>query len=148
MVPGVLKHIFLMERINIVVYEEEQNIMQQNVLEKPAALLEHPRRRDVFFHALKTAHLIKDLLVDSRIPVIRKLLFFASVAAFLVILIFPDALSETFLSIVLPVVGTVLGVPLDLGFDWIAFALAIVGLIRFFPPEIVSEHYRQIFHGE
>jgi hypothetical protein len=39
----------------------------------------------------------------------------------------------------------VLGVPLDAGFDWVAFALAVVSLLRFFPAELVAEHYQQIF---
>jgi hypothetical protein len=39
----------------------------------------------------------------------------------------------------------VLGVPLDAGFDWIAFSLVVVNLLRFFPAEILSEHYQQIF---
>ena len=38
-----------------------------------------------------------------------------------------------------------LGVPLDAGFDWLAFALAVVTLFRFFPAELVAEHYRRIF---
>jgi hypothetical protein len=39
----------------------------------------------------------------------------------------------------------VLGIPLDASFDWVAFALAIVTLLRFFPAELVAEHYRQVF---
>jgi len=38
-----------------------------------------------------------------------------------------------------------LGVPLDAGFDWVAFALVVVTLLRFFPAEILAEHYRRIF---
>jgi hypothetical protein len=104
-----------------------------------------PRRWDVFFHAGKTFRLIGSLVTDRRIALWRKGLFFLSIAALLVLLLFPDIFNEFALSIVLPVVGTVLGVPLDAGFDWVAFALVIVSLLRFFPAELVTEHYRQIY---
>jgi hypothetical protein len=104
-----------------------------------------PRRWDVFFHAGKTFRLIGSLATDRRIPLWRKGLFFGSIGALLVLLLFPDVLNEFVLSVVLPLVGTVLGVPLDAGFDWVAFALVVVSLLRFFPADLVAEHYRQIF---
>ena len=104
-----------------------------------------PKRFDVFLHARKTFRLIRALMVDKRISVVRKFLFVSSIVVLLLILIFPDALGETFLSTVLPLLGTVLGVPIDAGFDWAAFALLLVSLLRFFPADIVSEHYRYIF---
>jgi len=108
---------------------------------------ERPRRRDVFLHSIKTSKLIGALLKDRRIPVTRKLLFLGSIALLLGILFFPDAFNEAFLSIVMPVAGTVLGVPLDAGFDWVAFSLVVVSLLRFFPIEVVAEHYRNIFRS-
>jgi hypothetical protein len=45
----------------------------------------------------------------------------------------------------LPLVGTVLGIPLDAGFDWIALSLVSINLLRIFPADIVSEHYQDIF---
>ena len=104
-----------------------------------------PKRLDIFFHIGKTFRLIGSLLTDPRIPLWRKLLFFASVVGLLVILLFPDVLGEFVMSTILPLAGTVLGIPLDAGFDWIAFALAIVTLLRFFPAELLDEHYRQVF---
>ncbi|HEU5227844.1 MAG TPA: hypothetical protein VFU49_08540 [Ktedonobacteraceae bacterium] len=108
---------------------------------------EHPRRRDIFLHGVKTSKLIGALLKDRRVPIARKLLFLGAIAALLGILLFPDAFNEAFLSIVMPVVGTVLGVPLDAGFDWMAFSLVVVNLLRFFPAAMVAEHYREIFHS-
>ena len=116
--------------------------MQQQTTTRPLA---HPKRRDIFLHGINTLKLIGALITDPRIPIWRKLLFFASIGGLAVILFFPDALNEAFMSTVLPVAGTILGVPIDAGFDWVAFALAIVALLRFFPPELVSEHYRHIF---
>ncbi len=105
-----------------------------------------PKRRDIFFHAIKTSRLIGALGKDRRISIARKVLFFGSILALLLILLFPDALDEAFLSIVMPVVGTVLGIPLDVGFDWMAFALAVVSLLRIFPAPLVAEHYERVFH--
>lgn len=104
-----------------------------------------PGRLDIFFHIGKTFRLIGELLADPRIPLWRKTLFFASIGGLLVILFFPDVLGEFVMSTVLPLAGTVLGIPVDAGFDWVAFALAIVTLLRFFPAELVAEHYRQVF---
>lgn len=104
-----------------------------------------PKRRDIFLHASKTLKLIGALVTDPRIPLWRKALFFGSIAGLLVILLFPDALNEFMLSTVVPLAGTVLGIPIDAGFDWLAFALAIVSLLRFFPADLVAEHYRQVF---
>ena len=104
-----------------------------------------PKRRDIFLHAGKTFRLIGELITDRRVPLWRKGLFLGSVVALLVILLFPDALNEFVLSTLLPFVGTVFGIPIDAGFDWVAFALAVVSLLRFFPAELVAEHYTQIF---
>ncbi len=104
-----------------------------------------PKRIDIFMHVIKTGKLIGALITDRRIPFWRKALFFGSIAALLFVLLFPDALNEAVLSTVLPLAGTMLGIPLDAGFDWVAFTLVVVTLLRFFPPEILAEHYRQIF---
>ena len=104
-----------------------------------------PRRRDVFLHIGKTFRLIGGLMTDRRVPVWRKLLFVGSIGGLLLVLFFPDLFSEAFLSTVLPIVGTVAGVPIDAGFDWMAFALVAVNLLKFFPAELVAEYYRNIF---
>src|SRR5215813_9431961 len=77
-----------------------------------------PSRFSLLIHAGKTLKLIGALLKDRRVPFIRKMLFFGSILSVLVLLLFPDAFGEVFLSAVLPVIGTVLGVPIDAGFDW------------------------------
>src|SRR5437660_9041108 len=104
-----------------------------------------PRRIDVFLHGAKTFKLIGELITDRRVALWRKALFFGSLGALLIVLLFPDALNELVLSTILPLVGTVLGVPLDAGIDWLGFALVVVSLLRFFPADLVAEHYRQIF---
>ncbi len=115
------------------------------MLQQTSQKLARPGRFEVFFHLIKTGKLIGSLLIDRRVSIIRKLLFVLSVGIFVIVLFFPDAIGEVALSALLPLVGTVLGVPIDAGFDWIAFALTVVSLLRFFPPEMVSEHYRNIF---
>ncbi|MFL5694925.1 MAG: hypothetical protein ACJ795_24300 [Ktedonobacteraceae bacterium] len=104
-----------------------------------------PRRRDIFLHAGKSFKLISGLMTDRRVALWRKLFFVGSLGGLLVLLFFPDLFGEFFLSTVLPVVGTIAGVPIDAGFDWMAFALVAVNLFRFFPAELVAEHYRNIF---
>lgn len=108
--------------------------------------LAHPKRRDIFFHAIKTSQLVGALSKDRRVPIIRKVCFFGIILALVLILLFPDAIDETILSVALPFVGTILGVPLDVGFDWIALALVSVSLLRIFPTDVVSEHYQRLFH--
>jgi hypothetical protein len=104
-----------------------------------------PRRRDIFLHAGKSFRLVGGLMIDRRISLWRKLFFVGSLGGLLVLLFFPDLFGEFFLSTVLPFIGTVAGVPLDAGFDWMVFALVAVNLFRFFPPELVAEYYRLIF---
>ena len=125
-------------------------MMQQQTPVQPeqrttTRLLAHPKRRDIFLHGGKTLKFIGALVADPRIPLWRKALFFGSIAALLLVLLFPDAINETLLSTALPLVGTVLGVPIDAGFDWVAFALVAVSLLRFFPAPLVAEHYERIF---
>ncbi|MDQ2902881.1 MAG: hypothetical protein ABI456_23025 [Ktedonobacteraceae bacterium] len=104
-----------------------------------------PGRFDVFLHAIKTLKLVGALIADGRVSIVRKLLFFGAIGGLVVVLFFPDLFGELAMSTVLPLVGTVLGVPIDAGFDWAAFALVSVSLLRFFPTELVAEHYRRIF---
>ncbi len=104
-----------------------------------------PKRYELFFHIIKTFKLLGALIADRRVSALRKLAFLGSIAFLLALLFFPDLINEAFLSTVLPVVGTVIGVPIDAGVDWTAFALLMVNFMRFFPEDIVSEHYQQIF---
>jgi hypothetical protein len=115
-------------------------MVQQRTLKRT-----RPRRFDIFLHAGKTLHLIGRLMLDRRVPILSKIFFVATIAFLLLILFFPDLVSETILSAVLPVVGTVIGVPIDAGVDWMAFALLLVNMLRVFPEDLVAEHYRDIF---
>ncbi len=119
---------------------------QQMLHSQPPEEVTRPKRRQIFLHFIKTGKLIGALYRDRRIAVWRKITFLVVIIIMLTILFFPDFFDEVFLSVVLPFIGTVLGVPLDAGFDWIAFALLSVNLLHIFPAEIVGEHYRRIFH--
>lgn len=105
-----------------------------------------PKKTEIFLHGFKTVKLMGALLKDRRVPVVHKGVFVGSVVGLLVLLFFPDIMGEAILSAVLPVIGTVLGVPLDAGVDWIAFALLVMNMLKFFPQEHVAEHYNRIFH--
>ncbi|MBX5450363.1 hypothetical protein [Thermogemmatispora sp.] len=104
-----------------------------------------PRRLDLLFHLGKTVRLIAYLLRHKQVGLWRKLFFVGSCGALIILLLFPDALGEVISSAVLPVVGTILGVPLDAGFDWLTLALVLATLLRIFPTEVVEEGYRQVF---
>ena len=104
-----------------------------------------PSRWEIFLHVGKTFKLISAMMFDGRVALWRKLLFVGSIGGLLILLFFPDLLNETFLSTVFPIIGTLAGVPLDAGFDWMAFALVALNLFRFFPAELLAEHYRRIF---
>lgn len=118
--------------------------MQQQILKQQEQQAK-PKRFDIFLHGFKTLRLIGRLMKDRRVPLARKVLFVGSIGGLLVVLFFPDLFGEAFLSTVLPFIGTVLGIPIDAGFDWVAFALLLVNLLRFFPSDLVAEHYHDIF---
>jgi len=120
-------------------------MLQQSTRPPAPQPLVQPRRRDVFLHGVKTFRLLGALVRERRIPIVRKVLFLGSIVALLLILIFPDIIDSTILGTILPLIGAVLGVPIDAGMDWIAFSMVIVSLLRIFPAELVSEHYRNIF---
>lgn len=104
-----------------------------------------PRRWEIFLHVGKTFKLFGGLMTDRRIALWRKLFFVAAIGVLLVLLFFPDLFSETLLSAVFPVIGTLVGVPIDASFDWVAFALVALNLFKFFPAALVAEHYSNIF---
>ena len=63
---------------------------------------------------MNRAKLIKRLMADRRVPVIRKFAFGGTVALLLALLLIPDA--EVILAgTILPVIGNILGIPLDAG---------------------------------
>jgi hypothetical protein len=119
--------------------------MTQEQFYRGARLLAHPKRLQMLLHIGKSFRLIGATITDPRIALWRKVLFFGSIVALLVVLFFPDILGEFVLSTVLPLVGTVLGVPLDAGFDWVTFILVVSSLLRLFPPDLIAEHYQHIF---
>lgn len=121
-------------------------MIQQTVHSQQPEKIVRPKRRKIFLHFIKTGKLIDALYRDRRVALWRKIAFLVVIIAMLVVLLFPDFFDEVFLSVVLPFLGTLLGIPIDAGFDWMAFALLSVNLLRIFPAEILSEHYRQIFH--
>ncbi|RAQ96771.1 hypothetical protein [Thermogemmatispora tikiterensis] len=104
-----------------------------------------PRRLDLLFHLIKTVRLIAYLLRHEHVGIGRKVLFVSGCGLLLFLLLFPDTFGELVSSTLLPVVGTILGVPLDAGFDWLTLVLVLVSLLRVFPAEVVEEGYRRIF---
>lgn len=119
--------------------------MTQEQLYKGARLLAHPHRLQMLLHVGKSFKLVGSVISDPRIALWRKVFFFGAIALLLVLLFFPDLLGEFVMNTVLPLLGNLVGIPLDAGFDWAAFILAIPVLLRLFPADLISEHYRSIF---
>jgi hypothetical protein len=122
----------------------KQQIMKQATTR--ARQLTSPRMRDIFFHLIKSAKLMGRLFTDRRIGLGRKALFSGSVITLGLILLFPD--TEIVMGFIFPIIGAVLGVPVDAGIDWLVFSMALLKLLRIFPNEIVSEHYVDLFRKE
>lgn len=103
------------------------------------------QRRQLLIHLDKTGNLVYALLRDRRVPIGNKVLFVSSLILFLGLLLFPDSFNELALSIVLPLLGTILGIPIDLGIDWIVIIFLLPNLLRVFPVWLVAEHYQTYF---
>ncbi len=106
-----------------------------------------PSRWEIFLHVGKTFKLFGGLMTDRRVALWRKLFFIGSIGVLLALLFFPDLFNEALLSAVFPVIGTLAGVPIDAGFDWVTFVLVALSLFRFFPAALVAEHYRRVFRS-
>jgi len=88
------------------------------------------------------------LLCDRRISALRRLLYVVSLAIVTMFLFVPDTVGDAVSGLVLPIVGFLMGIPIDAAFDWIVLMLVAVNLLRLFPAPIVSEHYQRIFGRE
>lgn len=106
----------------------------------------HLSRFTLFFHFRKTVQLVRAVLADSRVPVLRKALFLWALVMLLAALLIPDA-GSALVSLLVPVVGPLLDLPADAVIDWsVAIALA-PQLVRLLPADIVAEHHAAIFGG-
>ena len=99
------------------------------------------KRKQIFLHPIRSIRLLHALMIDSRIHWGRKVLFVSLLVGMAALLFFPNVLEEGFLSTVLPVVGTFIGIPFGAGFDWAAFAFASVHVLSVFPADLLQEHY-------
>jgi hypothetical protein len=106
-----------------------------------------PGRLEAFRHPGRTFKFLWTLLTDPRIPISREAMFIIGLGALLSLLSLPNAVAEFILSIAIPFVGTVAGVPLNIGADWTAIILLFPMLFNLFPDHIRAEHYQWIFHG-
>jgi hypothetical protein len=100
----------------------------------------------LLFHIRKTFSLIGAVLSDNRVHWLPKATFLGCLGALVMALLGGDAVSEL-VSNVMPVVGPVLGLPVDASVDWVAFAVAAFNLLKLFPSDIVGEHYDRLFRS-
>jgi len=107
-----------------------------------------PGRLEAFRHPIRTLRFVVTLLTDPRIPISRKALFIIGIGALLSLLPLPDAVSEIILSVAIPFIGPVVGIPFDISADWMAIILLFPMLFYIFPAHIRAEHYQQIFREQ
>lgn len=100
----------------------------------------------LLFHIRKTFALVSAVLGDRRVHWLPKATFLGCLGALLIALLGGDAVSEL-VSNVLPVVGPVLGIPIDGSIDWVVFAVAAFNLLKLFPSDVVGEHYDRLFRS-
>lgn len=96
---------------------------------------------DGILHLPRTLRTAGGVLGDSRVNILPKIMFVASVALVLILLLTPEATIETVLG--LSGVGDILaavGLPVDGAIDWLALGLLAINLLKLFPQEIVNEH--------
>lgn len=104
-----------------------------------------PKRTDLVFHFFKTGKLVSAVLQDKRVHVARKAAYLGVLGLILLIPLVPEIAGQviTLLSPLLP--GEIVELPLDGTIDWVTFAVATFSLLKFFPKEIVGEHYDRLF---
>ncbi len=93
-------------------------------------------------HLPRTLKVAGGVLADSRVSVLPKLLFLGSVAFVLAALLTPEALAE-FIAVI-PGLGDVLALgflPVDGAIDWITLGIVALNMMKFFPQDIVNEHF-------
>ena len=112
----------------------------------PAGVL--PPLPEMLGHPLRSLKFVGALLADRRVHSLRKLAFVVPLAVLLGALIAPETLLGALASVLAPIIGTVLSIPVDAAVDWVVVGLLGYGLLRVFPAEILREHHLRIFHSE
>jgi hypothetical protein len=104
-----------------------------------------PKRTDLVFHLFKTGKLVSAVLQDKRVHVVRKAAYLGTLGLILLIPLVPEIAGQiiTILSPLLP--SEIIEIPLDGTIDWVTFAVATFSLLKFFPQDVVGEHYDRLF---
>jgi hypothetical protein len=113
--------------------------------EPPGEVL--PPVLEMLAHPLRSLKFVGAVLADRRVHPLRKLAFVVPLAVLLGALIAPETLLGALASVLAPIIGTVLSIPVDAAVDWVVVGLLGYGLLRVFPKEILREHHLRIFHG-
>lgn len=98
-----------------------------------------------FAHLPRTMKVAAATMRDRRVSVVPKILFIGSVVFVLAALLTPEALAE-FVAVI-PGLGDVLaiaGLPVDGVIDWLALGITALNMMKFFPTEIVNEHFDEV----
>lgn len=106
-----------------------------------------PSQWALLLHIHKTFSLIRAVLADARVHWIPKSLFLSCIGAMLLVLLGGDMMAGVAENIV-PLIGPVVGLPVDASLDWVAFTVIAFNLLKLFPAEIVGEHYDRLFRSK
>lgn len=93
-------------------------------------------------HLPRTLKVAGNVMKDTRVNILPKIMFVGGIVALLVALLTPEALVE--LVAFIPGLGdllAVIGIPIDGAIDWLALGLAAFNLMKLFPQDVVNEHY-------
>ena len=94
-------------------------------------------------HLPRTLKVAGATLQDTRVKVLPKVMFVASIVFILAAILTPETLMESILAFI-PGLGdllAVIGIPVDGAIDWLALGIAALNLMKLFPQEIVNEHF-------
>lgn len=106
-----------------------------------------PSQWGLLLHIHKTYSLIRAVLADARVHWLPKVMFLSCIGAMLLVLLGGDMMAGVAESVV-PLIGPVVGLPVDASLDWVAFTVIAFNLLKLFPAEIVGEHYDRLFRSK
>jgi hypothetical protein len=98
-------------------------------------------------HVPKTIRLTSAVLGDPRVHWAPKIAFVGSIGVLLLALLFPEVIVDLFGGALTAGLFDFVGIPADVGIDWVAFSVFAFNLLKLFPAEIVGEHYDRLFRG-
>ncbi len=96
-------------------------------------------------HLPRTLKVANATMHDTRVKILPKIMFIASIVFILAALLTPELLAETIALV--PGIGdllAVVGLPIDGAIDWLAIGVTALNMMKLFPQDIVNEHFDEV----